>query len=478
MIISLLFSNLLAAQNYQAIHGSPYAGCLSPASNPASIVHVPFAWDITPLSIQFKQSTNAFKVEKYSLLSSPSNAEVKSVNGTFKKFFFANQDIHLLNARFSLNSKVAVAFGANLRSYGYATTTEANWQDTIGSLRDFMKINLQNLPIGTDVRASSWIELYATYSRTIFDDGDRILNGGITFKVTRGLGGGFANLQSIRYNASNQAAYLLTSGSFQYRYSDNFDFIDSSKTTAENSKTFLHRTYSGISADAGLEYILLSAEDDDAASDYAYETKIGVSLMDIGSNKYKSSTRSRFATAGKKDIVDTLIEKKFTDVRSVTAFNDSLATISNTLATLKEDFFIYQPARLVINIDQHIANNFFVNAELTIPILPIVAKSSVFIRDLNLLAITPRWEIQSLGVYFPFLLNTQKQLWVGGAFKAGPILFGTHNLANLFSKNTSQTGGLYLAFTVRPGKKYDRKEHSPSNKLSRKERERMECPRF
>jgi UPF0288 family protein (methanogenesis marker protein 3) len=158
-IPALLLFNFLMAQNYQAINGSSYAGSLGPGNNPASIVHVPYAWDITPFSIQLKQSTNAFKIEKYTLLSSPNNAEVTVENGNKKRFVFANQDIRLFNTRISLNSKAAIAFGANLRSYMYATTSEANWQDTIFSLAGFLKINTNHLPLSGESAGSAWAEL-------------------------------------------------------------------------------------------------------------------------------------------------------------------------------------------------------------------------------------------------------------------------------------------------------------------------------
>ena len=60
--LALLLFSSLTAQNYHAINGSSYAGSLAPASNPASIVHVPYAWDISPLSVQLKHSTNAIKI--------------------------------------------------------------------------------------------------------------------------------------------------------------------------------------------------------------------------------------------------------------------------------------------------------------------------------------------------------------------------------------------------------------------------------
>ncbi len=477
----MLLLNFLMAQNYQAINGSPYAGSLAPSNNPASIVHVPFAWDITPFSVQLKQSTNAYKIEKYSLLSTTKNAEVSALLGIKKRFVFANQDIHLLNTRINLNAKAAIAFGANIRNYIYATGSESNWQDSVYSLADYLKINIDHLPLSGEATGSAWAELYGTYAQTIMDDGDRLLNAGLTLKVNRGLAGGYGKAQGISYVpsfTSNGVDYLLTNGSLQYGYSSNFDNIDSNNSATANRKIFYQKTYSSLSADIGFEYILLSNEDKEEGGDYAYDTKIGISFMDIGNNKYRHGGRSRLAVAGRPGITDTLIENKFSTVTTFDNFNDSLAGIAGSITGVSGDFFIYQPTRLMINIDQHIIHNFFVNAEITVPLLPLVAKNSLFIKDMNLLAITPRWELKSLGAYFPVLLNTRKQLWVGGAFKAGPILFGTHNLANLFSKNKSQSGGFYLALTIRPGKKYDRQAHYPNDKLPGKERRSLECPKF
>jgi hypothetical protein len=186
----------------------------------------------------------------------------------------------------------------------------------------------------------------------------------------------------------------------QYGYSSNFDNIDSNNSAVANRKIFLQKTYSGISADVGFEYILLSDENKEEDGDYAYDTKIGVAVMDVGSNKFRHGGNSRLAIAGRAGIADTLIENKFSTVTTLQNFNDSLATIANSFTQLSGDFFIYQPTRLMINVDQHIVHNFFVNAELTIPLLSIVAKNTLYLKDMNLLAVTPRWEIQSWALIF------------------------------------------------------------------------------
>ncbi len=274
----LLIFNFCKGQNYHAINGSPYAGSLGTGYNPASIVYSPDAWDITPLAVQAKQSTNAFTIKNYSLLSNVKNAEISIQNGTKKRYFFANQDIRLLNTRINLNAKASIAFGANIRNYAYALNSKSNWQDSIFSLRDFMKINTGHLPLSGEFEGSAWTEIYGSYAQTIIDDGKRLLNVGITLKLNHAIAGGYANSHDVNYvpnSVENGTGYSVTTGSLQYGYSKNFDAIDNSMSAKDNRKAFLQNTYSGISADFGIEYILLKDEDNEEDNENDYDTKIG-----------------------------------------------------------------------------------------------------------------------------------------------------------------------------------------------------------
>ena len=473
--------SFIAAQNYQAIHGSSYAGSLAVGNNPASIIHVPYAWDITPIAVQLKQSTNAFRIKKYSFLSSPANVEIESTTGTFSRFQFSNEDARILNARFTLNSKLAIAFGANIRNYQYANTSISNWQDTIFNMADYMKVNQDHLPLSAEMRASSWGELYGTVALTILEKDDWVVNGGLTLKLIRTLAGGYARADDLRYiNVPGQGrdAYRLTTGNLQYGYSRNFDAIDSRKSSSQNRRDFIREGAYGVGGDLGLEFIRLAAEDANEENPFAYETKVGIAVLDLGSTTYQYGSRSRLAVAGRPGITDTVIENKMVDVTSFDRFNDSLAGLAESSTPLSGQFSVYMPARLVVNVDQHITGNFFLNAEVTVQLSAFVNKNVLALKDMNLAALTPRWELRSLAAYIPIVYNTRKQVWVGGAFRVGPLLLGTHNLANVFAKNTNQTGGAYLALTLRPGKLYDRGAHYPGDKLSRKARRRLNCPEF
>jgi hypothetical protein len=88
------------------------------------------------------------------------------------------------------------------------------------------------------------------------------------------------------------------------------------------------------------------------------------------------------------------------------------------------------------------------------------------VQDMNLLAVTPRWETRRWGVYLPMQVTTTSKFWIGGAFKAGPLLIGVHNWANIFSSSKIQQGGGYIALLIRAPQntsvKYDRRLNCPS----------------
>ncbi len=428
--------------------------------------------------MQAKQSTNAFTIKNYSLLSSPKNATVALQNGTKERFAFANQDVHLLNTRISLNSDAAIAFGVTIRNYAYAINASSNWQDTLYSLQDFMNINTGNQPLSGKSAAISWAGIYGSYAQNIIDDGIHLLNAGVTIRINRALAGGFIMSDEVRYVPLQEGkGYMLTNGNLRYGYSDNFDRISNSNTTAANRDAFLKKGYWSFGADVGVEYILFSGGGDDEGSD-TYDTKIGVSLMDVGNNKYRFGSRSRFEADPQAGVTDTLLEDKFRPVTTLDDFNDSMATISGTIAAPTGNFFIYHPTRIVVNADKHIVQNFFINAELTLPVVSLASRNILYIKDMNLVAITPRWETKFFGAYLPVLLNARHQLWIGGAFKAGPLLLGIDNFRNLFSKKGAQNGGLYIAFTIHPKKKYDRKVHAPGPRLTGREKRSLQCPKL
>src|SRR6202011_5773740 len=103
-------------------------------------------------------------------------------------------------------------------------------------------------------------------------------------------------------------------------------------------------------------------------------------------------------------------------------------------------FNIWNPTRLVINVDRPLQGHFAINANLSLGLSGSNSGKgqTFFVKEMNLLNVTPRWETRRLGAYLPVQLTTDGKFWVGGAFKAGPLLLGVHNWANVFLKNKIQ----------------------------------------
>jgi hypothetical protein len=219
----------------------------------------------------------------------------------------------------------------------------------------------------------------------------------------------------------------------------------------------------------GAEYLIKTqsipiAFEDDGYFDY--EWKLGISILDLGVNQYKYGLESRYTHGIKAGVTNLTIDQKFdSTISSLKIFNDSLATIVNTMDVLAGKFRVLNPTRLVLNADRFVSRSFFVNAEISINLSGIFGKKWFYVKEMNVVTVTPRWETRRWGVYMPLTYNTRNQFWVGAAAKFGPVLFGLHNLGYIFSKNSMTKGGGYIAIII----------HAPNNTGNKKDKQ-LDCP--
>lgn len=447
------------AQNYHAIQGSSYAGALGVHNNPASIVNTPFKWDLVLFGAQLKSSTNAFTIYDYSLLSSPANSLLYINKGQYGRKANLNFNVNLLNTRIALNRKSSFAFGANIRGYSNLKTSNYNFIDTLHNVSNFLQINPGINAVNAKVLSSSWVEGYLSYARTLSDNEFGRLNAGLTVRVGRGISGGYARINNLSYSSTqvnNRTIYNVNTADFDYGYSSNYDRVQSSNSSSQNTNNFIAYTEGGASFDAGIEYLVKpqgTSSFNDDNDYYDYDWKLGISLLDIGGQQYKYGTQSRVIYSVKTNVTGTTLDNKFdSTIGTLKQFNDSLGTIING-NQLGGKFTVLNPMRLVVNADHYLTGNFYINGELSFNIpLSSVNKRYQQVKEINLLTVTPRWETKRWGIYLPLQYNTQNQFWVGGAFKAGPLLLGIHNWANIFSKSSMQNGGGYIALILRAPK--------------------------
>jgi hypothetical protein len=471
-LLLVMMINVVAmkAQNYHAIQGSPYAGSLGVHNNPASVLMAPYKWDVTLLGVQGKSSTNLFTIYNYSLLSNPAKSQYQFNGGEKKRFASLSFNLNLLNARIALNRKTVIAFGFNIKSVSNLSTSSYNFIDTLKSTGDFFKINTPGNEYSGKITSAGWAEVYASFSRTLIDDDAKRINAGVAVKVNKGLSGAKGELHNGSFQRIGDNRYGITGSGLDYRYSSNYDQWQKNNSIYSNISNSLQYANGGISLDAGLEYIIKPNtanhfyDEDDY---YDYEWKFGLSLLDAGYTQYRYGNQSRKAGAIKPGITNIQLDTKFDSTVSLAAiFNDSLATIVDNFTGIGGKFNVINPMRIVLNADRPVYNNFYINAELSFNVPGSWLQQWYTVREMNLLTVTLRWETTALGVYLPMQLTNTGRFWIGGAFKAGPLLLGIHNWANLFTKNSVQNGGGYIALIFRNlqsiSKRYDKRLNCPA----------------
>lgn len=468
VILCLLSFPLLGwTQYYNAVNGTYYIGSLNMHNNPAAIVNVPSKWDLTIFGVQDKHTTNIVDIRNYSLLTNPANSQYAISAGEYKRKGDVNINLNLLNFRLALNQRSAVALGINFKSYTRIRSSQYNFYDTLGSFSDFFVLNENNREMSLDMVSSSWTEFYVAYGQTLIDNDRFRVNGGATLKINKGMSGAFATVNSGSFSktGSSPNTYEINGANMDFSYSANYDQWDKSKNFNTNFRNFSSGTKTGFSLDMGLELLIkrnywTNAEREENYFDYDW--KIGVSLLDFGYAAYQHGKYSTRVSNVRPGVTDELLDQKFdSSITSFGQFRDSLITLYQNAAQYIGDFKVVHPARLVINVDKFINEAFFVNADLSIGVASLFPVKSHYLKDLSLLTVTPRWETRKKGFYLPVQYSSANQLWVGGAVRLGPVLFGVHNWANLFSKKKMQRGVGYLAFILKAsditGKKGDRR---------------------
>lgn len=461
----LIFTTLYQishAQSYHAIHGNRFGSGLAVYNNPASIVHQPHPWDLTIFAVQQKAYTNIAKLHDYSVISKADKASLQMEEGYYGRKLHAQTDFRLLNARMNIGRNKAVAAGVNIRNYAHLSTSAYNYSSDINEAEDFFQLNhMIQLPVYGTAIQSGWAEFSLSYAQTMKEDEVVRISGGASLKLQRGLAGSFLELANsyfkLRQTATGDPYFALTNLTGQYNYSSNLD--------SDDTKSFLFNTYNGASIDLGAEMIIKYTGYGIASHAPAYSWKIGLSFLDLGANRYRSSLNSLKILGLKDEIAATELQEKFEnvqDIEEVKATISSLATVRNQARY----FNIYQPMRMVLNVDKHLTDDFYFNTGFSFNFTSSSNFKTLSVREMDLVTITPRWETRTIAAYLPMQYTTDGNFLVGFAGRLGPVLFGMHNANWVFSKKAIPNGGFYLALTFRGWN------------FRNSEREYFDCPRF
>jgi hypothetical protein len=286
-----------------------------------------------------------------------------------------NLQMDLFNFAFHINPKIAIGLKAKARSITNIDNVDPSFAILIEQGLDYpslwnQSINEQFL----NVNHLTWAEVGLNYGQVVLDQEEHFLKLGATIKYLKGYSAAYFQTSNLQFNLKNNDTTQLLNGNLNYGYSDNLPGL------IENGLDNKFNSNFGVGLDLGFVYEWRPKYKDfkydmDGETNLwmknknKYKAKVGISLIDLGSMRFKKGGLSRNFSVNNSSPFDL---QSFSTVSSLSDFDqiiDSLiyesSAAGNTNWTseqsLNSTFVMRTPTALSLQLDYQLGKYFYVN---------------------------------------------------------------------------------------------------------------------
>ena len=471
------------AQNYLGVMTSNYGGVMSTDLQPASFVDGRFLFDLNLGSVNVNAYQNfvsfntsgmpggwlkSFKNdEAYNSWALPDSTFMDrhivkryTDNSNAKMGANINLQMDLFNFAFHINSKIAIGLKAKARSISNIGNVDQSFAILIEQGLDYpslwnQKIDEQFL----NVNHLTWAEVGFNYGQVVLDQEEHFLKLGGTIKYLKGYSAAYFQTSNLQFNLKNNDTTQLITGNFNYGYSDNLpDLIENGLDNKFNSNF-------GVGLDLGFVYEWRPKYKDfkydmDGETNLwmknknKYKAKVGISLIDLGSMRFKKGGLSRnfsvnisspfdlqsFSTASSLSDFDQIIDSLINE--SSAAGNTNWTSEQSSNST----FVMRTPTALSLQLDYQLGKYFYVNVSGVMNV--ILKKKDTKVIVPNQLSITPSFDWSWFGLFLPISMNEYSGFKTGLASRLGPLSLGVTDFRALFSVGKVRGTEFYIGLRL------------------------------
>jgi outer membrane protein OmpA-like peptidoglycan-associated protein len=408
----------------------------------------------------------------------------KLVDGRKKGFEVNSMNIDIINFKYEFDPVNAVGYSLRFRSFQGKWGIPTIWNEAsvqnykeneVGVLGDLSNWNFSEC---------DFTEHAFTYSRKIFDQGERVLKGGATFKMLNGLG--------ARY-------FYANAGSIEFPYPD-YDLaeitgLDAGFGESEGDAPLKYKNR-GVGLDLGFTYEI---RPDYKKQYYDMDGEKDIIRYDI--NKYKMKLMGSITDLGFIRFMKDTLYKDFTNTSSFvnasnlvqnggffSGFGNSpyqlvytqMQQSGTVAAEQSEKFKMNLPTTLHLSVDYLIDEfkpfkkaDLYVSYNMSMPLIGAWDKTRMSYVFLH--TITPRIENKNFSVMLPLSQDGTGHGYMGLAgrysFRNYSAYIGSNNVGFLLGKKASLTRSYFIGFA------YSILHNVPADRDKDKVSDRMdECP--
>ncbi|MFM7021874.1 MAG: DUF5723 family protein [Flavobacteriales bacterium] len=452
------------SQDFAGYNTSNYAGVNGIDLQPASIVDNRYKLDILLLGLNVNAQNNYFKLAP-GFLSDMGNPSFKYIyvdndTSSLPRTGFMSTTLLGPSFMFTANEKNSFAFTTKMRLLMNLDDVDPKLIQTIYQQYNSPEVwGLTLVNKGLNMKTMAWTEYGLGYGREILYKGDHYLKGGIRVKLLQGIGDVYTDIHPVDITIEDDSTITLKGDRFAYGHS----------SSIENAGVGMLNPFSadanlGFGCDLGLVYewrpnkdkhtYEMDGKQNSSRDENKYKLKVGLSLIDLGSIKYKSGTYS-------KDFNPTI---NHWDAEGLNPTNptqvDSILSAHFVTTAVPSTYTRSLPTVFSLQVDYNIWRTFFVN--FTAYQAFRFNNSPSQVHETSTYSITPRWDYKWFGLYVPMSYNTVTGYKIGASAMIGPFFLGTSSLNPLFT----QTKGLDVFFGVKVSSLHYKKNDDDGDKVS------------
>ncbi|SNZ01191.1 Thrombospondin type 3 repeat-containing protein [Flagellimonas pacifica] len=436
LVTGLLLSiTITRSQSYTGYLADNYSGVHGVLSNPASIADSRLKLDINligtslffgndyigiNLSDAFKDFDETFDNAK----KEPSDSN----------FLSSNIDVLGPSVMFGLNDKSSIAIFTRARMFFNINDVNGNTLEREGGYNEDEDFFIDESNVSGALNL--WSELGATYARTLLDQEQHFLKGGITAKLLVGFHNAYIKGSDVTVNYEADSRLATTTGTLVHGQDVSGDRADFSFDGAF-----------GIGTDIGLIYEWRPNHEEYKTLDKdgktiinkgvnKYKLKFGVSITDIGKIKNNDGEQGSYNL----NTTQSIDNFEGDDLKD--ALNDNFELTSPLTKSANSAL----PTALHTNMDWNINSKFYVNLNTDFSLVHRNNLNTNSVR--NSLSISPRYERTWFSINSPMSLVQDIGLQWGLGFRAGPIYIGSGSVMTNLLGQTSKSLDLYAGLKI------------------------------
>lgn len=376
---------------------------------------------------------------------------------------------------YRLNKKMAVAFSMKNRTGITFTDVDQSLARIAVHGIDSSNGNVlftppNNISIGQtlgnlsfNMNALSYQEFALSFGSEVISVKSFKIKAGISAKLLVGNANAYAQVNDLDVRVSGTDSIRVNNANFAYGY-NNPDFVGnfSAKDLLPSFSSNL-----GFAWDAGviLEYNPnIASKIINKKTNYLF--KVGLSLVDIGSIKFKKNTKaftvqSKAPFTFKTDSALAAATNGGATSDDAVAYYDSIANQYFTIAS-QTPLIYHLPSMLSIQFDFNVFKSFFVGAIIYQDVRG-VKFNKITLHRPSQITILPRFEHKYFEVSLPLTMASDyKRFQMGGFVRVGPVFLGSDNLKSIITQKDFYGVNTYFGFAKGIGAKKKKKTPVPT----------------